>query len=136
MDDLIINLGLSKEFILKSLKEINAQKGVFYMFDSEHNKIVDSKLMEEVSISKKCANCGNTISASVSIHALKPINCSYCGASTETHDIQKLREERVVEIETKVEQAALTNFNPLTFGILMFVFWPAGIYYYISKKNS
>jgi len=56
--DLSINLGLPREFILKHLRDINAQTSGAFTYDSRSDKIINSRLLTEFLVMVDCVSCG------------------------------------------------------------------------------
>jgi len=135
--DLEVSLGISRAFILENLKHINAQQGAYYVYISAKDIIVDGKLIEEHVVSLSCSGCGNNINKKVSLAHLDDLACTYCGAAISVVELTKLR-NNIIE-ENEIAQAARSNsssFNFTLFSILLLLFWPAAIMYYMSKKTA
>lgn len=133
--DLSVSLGLSSNFILKHLKEINAQRNVYFVYDSEHDKIVDGKLMAEYAIVATCSGCGNNINQRVSLHFSKLPTCKYCGTTISIDELNKLKQQVLTTREIQQEVPA-GNFSVGVFVLLLIFFWPGAIAYVIIKKGK
>lgn len=135
--DLSVSLGLSSDFILKHLKEINAQRNAYFVYDSDHDKIVDGKLMAEYVIVATCTGCGNNINQRVSLHFSKLPTCKYCGTTISIDDLNKLKHEVLSRREVSGNATvAGGNFSVGVFVLLLIFFWPGAIAYIIIKKSK
>ena len=132
--DLEVSLGLSRSFILDNLKHINAQLGAYYVYLSAKDKIVDGRLMEEHTLTIKCAGCGNAIKKKVSLANLEKPTCDYCGAPVPVAELSKLKKEVVNEFVWDTSSKK-SDFNLAIFIPLLIFFWPAAIGYVVYKKH-
>ncbi len=132
--DLEVSLGLKRSFILDNLKHINAQLGAYYVYISAKDMIVDGRLMEEHTLSVKCAGCGHSIKKKVSLANLEKPTCDYCGAPVPVSELSKLR-KGVVNQFVWDNTSKKSDFNLVVFIPLLLFFWPAAIAYIVYKKN-
>ena len=134
VNDLVASLGHAREFILKYLKDINAQQGAYYVWDQGSDKVVDAKLMKEILIVADCAGCGSKVNEKISLNFTSLPSCRYCGnpvASAE--NLNQLRREVMGVHQVMPDKKEL---NMWLFVGLMVMFWPAAIYYVYSVKSQ
>jgi hypothetical protein len=132
--DLEMSLGTTREFISKNLKTINAQPGVYFVYDSQSDKIIDGRLLTEFVISADCKGCGNKVSEKISLQISQPPKCGYCGNAISAEELNQLKQEALKETEQAT--AASGNFNVGIFIVLFIIFWPGAIAYLIVKKSG
>ena len=134
--DLSVMLGLPREFIIKHLKDINAQHQAVYAYDSGNDKIVNSKLLSEFVVLVDCQNCGNKINEKVSLSLVNVPRCRYCGTGVSVEELNKLKQDVLRSMNTAPLPNTSGKFNVGVFVILLIVFWPAAIAYVIIKRSS
>lgn len=134
--DLALSLGLTREFILKHLKNINAQRNVYYVYDSEQDKIADGKLMAEYVVVATCSGCGNSIDQRVSLNFSVLPKCKYCGTAISIEELNALKREVMSTRATLVSTEGKSDFSVGVFILLLVVFWPGAIAYVIIKKGK
>lgn len=139
VNNMAVSLGLTRDFILTNLKEINAQQGAYYVYSAEKDSIVDGKLMQEHSVSLQCPGCGNSVSKTASLAHLEDLSCSYCGAAIPAGELANVKSDMLKEIAQEQEEAQSRNKNSMStpiFIALLIFFWPGAIAYYMYKKGS
>lgn len=134
--DLEVSLGLSRKFILDNLKHINAQQGAYYVYISAKETIMDGRLLEEHVISLQCSGCGNNINKKISLTILEELHCPYCAAAIPVGELSKLRSKIVQENKPWIMPASNSGMSIPIFIILLILFWPGAIIYFVVKKNS
>jgi hypothetical protein len=133
---LALSLGLTREFILKHLKDINAQHNTYYVWDSEMDKIADGKLMAEYMFVATCPSCGNSISQKIKLNFSSPPKCAYCGTSAAVTDLNRLKQD-VMENRFVLQPTENGAFSVGVFILLLVIFWPAAfIYLFVKKSNA
>ena len=138
VEGLRVSLGLSREFILTHLKDINAQQQSAYTYDSRGDKIINNRLQSEFLIFVDCANCGHKINEKVSLDLSKPPRCRYCGTGVSAEHLNKLKQDVLANMQTT--PAATTpmgggELNIIILVVLLIFFWPAAVVYVIKKKT-
>ncbi|HAA13173.1 MAG TPA: hypothetical protein DCE41_16375 [Cytophagales bacterium] len=134
--DLSNSLGLTRNFILESIQEINAQPGVYYAFDKGSDKIMDGRLMTEFVVNNKCHNCGREYGLTINLSLATPPACTHCGTPAESQVFNNYKQE-ILNTRTKLEtQTEESTFNTGVFILLLFFFWPGAIIYYIRHKTN
>ncbi len=136
VNNLSLSLGISRAFILNHLKDINAQKNVYYVLDVEHDKIVDGKLMAEYTVSGICTGCAQMISGKVSLHTAILPKCNYCGTPLSSDDLNKLKQDVLANRHLQQPIVAEGSFSVAAFVGLLIFFWPGAIVYLIVKKGN
>jgi ribosomal protein S27E len=133
-NDLVVSLGLSKEFILQNLKHINAQQNTYYVYLSDKDIIVDGRLLTEHTLTVSCKGCGNSVSQKVMLASISTPSCQYCGTAIDVGELSKMRTEilREDEVATPVK----SGFSVPIFIALLVVFWPGALIYLAIKKSS
>lgn len=138
---LTVSLGLSREFILRHLKDINAQQQSAYTYDVRSDKIIHNRFMSEFLLMADCENCGHKINQKVSLDLSNPPRCHYCGTGISADHLNKLKHDVLMSMQQKPAVAAPTamvnagDFNIVLFVILLLFFWPAAVFYVIKKKS-
>lgn len=140
INDLALSLGLTKEFILNNLKNINKNSNVIYIYDSKHSKIVSKNLTSKYNINSKCTNCGNNVNKQIPLHIYNEVKCDYCSTPISQNIIKEARDlalgEQSENIYKKENESNKKNdFNKITFLILLVLCWPGAIVYYIVKNK-
>ena len=130
---LSISVGVSRDFILNHLKDINAQQQAAFTYDSRSDKIVNNKLLAEFLVSADCVNCGNKITEKVSLNLSNPPRCQYCGTGVPADHLNKLKQEVLLTLQAPAE-AGEKDFNIPVFILLLVFFWPGAIFYLVKKK--
>ena len=133
VSSLSILLGLSREFILRHIKDINAQQQAAFTYDSRSDKVINNKLLTEFLVTADCINCGNKINQKVSLDLSNPPKCQYCGTGVSTDHLNTLKQEVLRSMQTV--QPKEPDFNVAVFVALLFFFWPGAIFYWVRKKN-
>jgi hypothetical protein len=133
--DLSVMLGLPREFIIKHLKDINAQQQAVYSYDSRNDKILNSKLLAEFVILVDCENCGNKVNEKVSLALDTPPRCQYCGTGVSVDQLNKLKHEVMLNMQVVPVQGK-GQFNVGLFVALLIIFWPGAIAYMLIKKSG
>jgi len=133
--ELSISLGLSREFIIKHLKEINAQQQAAYTYDSRNDKIVNNRLLTEFLVQVDCVNCGGKISQKISLDLSNPPRCQYCGTGVSVDHLNKLKQEVLLAVQVPAE-GQQSEFSIGVFVALLLFFWPGAIVYYVVKKKQ
>jgi hypothetical protein len=131
--DLSINLGLPREFILKHLKDINAQTSGAFTYDSRSDKIINSRLLTEFLVMVDCVSCGTKINQKVSLDLSNPPRCNYCGTDVPTDHLNKLKQEVILSLKSTPVPVG-SDFSVGVFIALLIFFWPAAVFYVIKKK--
>ncbi|MTI39121.1 hypothetical protein [Fulvivirga lutimaris] len=134
-NDLVVSLGLSKDFILKNLKHINAQQNTYYVYLSDKDFIVDGRLLEEHTLTVSCKGCGNSVSQKVMLASIDTPACQYCGTHISVSELSKMRTE-ILKEEDEVTLQAKSGFSIPIFLVLLVVFWPGALIYLAYKKRS
>jgi hypothetical protein len=135
--DLSMMLGLPREFIIKHLKDINAQHQTIFSYDMRSDKIINSKLMSEFLVLVDCISCGNKINQKVSLDLSNPPRCQYCGTGVPADDLNKLKQEVLLTMQQVIPvPPGKGEFSTPLFIVLLIVFWPAAVAYVIVKKTS
>jgi hypothetical protein len=134
--DLSVMLGLPREFIIKHLKDINAQHQAVYSYDARNDKIVNSKLLTEFVVMVDCENCGNKINEKVALTLSNPPRCRYCGTGVSTDELNKLKQDVMRSMQFIPVQSGKGQFNVGVFVLLLIIFWPGAIAYVIIKKTA
>jgi hypothetical protein len=132
--DMSLNLGLPREFILKHLKDINAQTNAAFTYDSRSDKIINNKLLTEFLVLVDCVSCGNKINQKVSLDLSNPPRCNYCGTGVPADHLNKLKQEVIQNIQVAAAAPVVSEFSVGIFVVLLIVFWPAAVIYVIKKK--
>lgn len=142
VEGLGVSLGLSREFILKHLKDINAQHQSAYTYDSASDKIINVRLQNEFLLFVDCANCGHKINEKVSLDLSNPPSCRYCGTSVSAEHLNKLKQDVLAGMQAApaaaVAPAGGSSGGEINIGILVLLlifFWPAAVFYVIKKKS-
>lgn len=135
VQELAVSLGLSRDFILRHLKEINAQRNVYFVYQSDQDKIVDGKLMAEYVVVANCPGCGNNLNQKVSLHFSQLPTCRYCGTTISVDDLNKLKHE-VMSSRNIVVEPPKSDFSVGVFVLLLIFFWPGAVAYVIIKKSN
>ncbi len=136
---LAVSLGLSREFILRHLKDINAQQHSAYTYDSRSDKIINSRLASEYLVFVDCANCGRKINQKVSLDLSSPPQCEYCGTNVSADHLNQLKQEALASMRpaaTAAAPAQAEGINIVLLVVLLILFWPAAVFYVIKKKAS
>lgn len=131
--DLSINLGLPREFILKHLKDINAQTHGAFTYDSRSDKIINSRLLTEFLVMVDCVSCGTKINQKVSLDLSNPPRCNYCGTGVPADHLNKLKQEVILSLKSTPAPVE-SDFSIGVFIALMIFFWPGAVIYVIKKK--
>ena len=134
VNELAVSLGLTRDFVLKCLPQINSQPNTYYVWDEKQDKILDGRLRTEFMIVANCSGCGNNINARFSLCDSIAPKCNYChNPIASPEDILKYRKDilqnRLVITDGKKE------ISWTLFIVLIFVFWPAAIGYLIYKRK-
>ena len=136
---LTVALGLPREFILKHLKDINAQQQSAYAYESRSDKIINSRLQSEFLVFADCNHCGHKINQKVSLDLSNPPRCQYCGNGVPAEHLNQLRREVLDSLrQTPASSpvAAAGQINMVLLVVLLLLFWPAAIVYVIKKRGS
>ncbi len=134
---LAVSLGLSREFILRHLKDINAQQHSAYTYDSRSDKIINSRLASEYLVFVDCANCRRKINQKVSLDLSSPPQCKYCGTNFSADHLNKLKQEALASLRpAAAAPAQAEGINIVLLVVLLILFWPAAVFYVIKKKAS
>jgi len=139
VNDLAASLGIKRSFVLAHLKEINAQQVTYYIWDHASDKIVDAKLMTEFLVVAECKNCGAKINEKVHIDLTILPKCQYCGGPVSTAEsLNRLKVEVLTTHETVVaaQKATANSFNIVIFILLLMIFWPAAVGYFIYTRTN
>lgn len=140
VEGLAVSLGLSREFILRHLKDINAQQQSAYTYDIRSDKILNNKYLSEFLVMEDCAKCGHKINQKVSLDLSDPPRCPYCGTGVSADHLNDLKREvltglqkapAVIPVAATITAGA---FNMPLFVVLLVFFWPAAVFYLIKKK--
>ena len=137
MSGLAVSLGLPREFILRHLKDINAQQHSAYTYDSRSDKIINSRLASEYLVFVDCSNCGRKINQKVSLDLSSPPQCEYCGTSVSADHLNQLKQEALAGLRLAPAAAApaqAEGINIVLLVVLLILFWPAAVFYVIKKK--
>lgn len=135
VNDLAVSLGLSRDFVLRSLKSINAQRNVYFVYDSTQDKIVDGKLMTEYAVSSTCTSCGNANNYKISLSFAALPSCKYCGTPIGVDELNDLK-HKVLSTRDTSRPVPTNDFKVGIFVLLLIFFWPAAIAYLIIKKQK
>jgi DNA-directed RNA polymerase subunit RPC12/RpoP len=123
-----------RSLILKSIPLINRASGHVFLLDAHRDVVVDRAQVRILQIEAACEACGATVNEEVEIEPGSGVACPYCSNPllSHTHVL-----ERLEAIGAPEQTAAVgPSFNYLIFGLLMMVFWPAGIWYLTSRSAS
>jgi hypothetical protein len=131
--ELILSLGLPREFILKHIKDINAQNRGAFTYDSKSDKIINDRLLTEFLVLVDCVSCGNKINQKVTLDLSNPPRCTYCGTGVSADHLNKLKHEVVLSIQS-TPTPVTSDFNVAIFIALLIFFWPGAVIYVIKKK--
>jgi hypothetical protein len=131
--DLTLSLGLTRDFILKHIKDINAQNQGAFTYDSRSDKLINNRLLSEFLVMVDCVSCGTKINQKVSLDLSNPPRCSYCGTGVPTDQLNKLKQEVVLSIQSTPASVS-SDFNVAIFIALLIFFWPGAVFYVIKKK--
>lgn len=141
VDGLSVSLGLSRDFILKHLKDINARRQSAYIYDSRSDKIINARLQNEFLIFVDCANCGHKINEKVSLDLSNPPRCRYCGTGVSAEHLNNLKRDVLANMQAAPSAAAAAvadgssgKINIAVLVALMIFFWPAAVIYLVKKK--
>lgn len=116
---LAVSLGLSREFILRHLKNIN------------------SRLASEYLVFVDCANCGRKINQKVSLDLSSPPQCKYCGTNVSADHLNQLKQGALASLRpAAAAPAQAEGINIVLLVVLLILFWPAALFYVIKKKAS
>lgn len=132
---LSISIGVSREFILNRLKDINAQHAASFTYDSRSDKIVNNRLLTEFLVTADCVNCGNKISQLVSLDLSNPPKCSYCGTGVPADHLNKLKRDVLLSTQTPETAVKEKSFSITVFVLLLIFFWPGAAFYLVKKYN-
>ncbi len=133
--DLTMSLGYSRQFIIRHLKDINAQRNTYYVHDVQQDAIVDGKLMTEFLVVADCPGCGNNINERVSLNFSSPPKCKYCGTTVPVEYLNKAKQDVLTSRKDAVLPTPKKEFSIGVFVALMIFFWPAAIFYILYKKG-
>ncbi len=138
---LAVSLGLTREFILKHLKDINAQQHSAYTYDSRSDKIINTRLASEYLVFVDCSNCGRKINQKVSLDLSSPPQCEYCGTGVSAEHLNQLKQDALTSMRSATASTGVAasgggEFNIVLFVVLLLLFWPAAVFYVIKKKTS
>jgi len=133
--DLALTLGLTREFIVKHLKDINAQQQAAYTYDGRSDKIINNKLLTEFLVSVDCVSCGNKINQKISLDLSNPPRCQYCGTGVSVDYLNKMKQDVIMSMQAPVVDQG-GDFSVGVFIALLVFFWPAAIVYLIVKKKA
>lgn len=131
---LSVSIGVSREFILAHIKDINAQHQASFTYDSRSDKIINNRLLNEFLVTSDCMNCGNKINQLVSLDLSNPPKCSYCGTGVPTEHLNKLKQEVLITMQVQPTTGKEKDFNVTVFVLLLIFFWPGAIFYVVKKK--
>jgi hypothetical protein len=135
VNDLAVSLGLDRAFITGHLKDINAQRGAYYVWDQGSDKIVDGKLMTDFLLVTECKSCGSKIDEKISFDQLSPPKCKYCGNPVSVPaDLNKLKQD--ILLTRDVATGDEKKFNVGIFVALLIFFWPGAIVYLVLHRGS
>jgi len=135
VNDLTMSLGYSKQFIIKHLKDINAQRNTYYVYDRQQDAIVDGRLMAEFLVVADCPGCGNNINERVSLNFSFPPKCKYCGTTVPVEFLNKAKQEMLNSRKSAVLPTPKKEFSVGVFVALLIFFWPGAILYALYKKG-
>jgi DNA-directed RNA polymerase subunit RPC12/RpoP len=139
---LAVSLGLSREFILRHLKDINAQQHSAYTYDSRSDKIINARLASEYLVFVDCANCGRKINQKVSLDLSSPPQCEYCGTSVSAEHLNQLKQDELASMRSAATAPAAAGpaqtegINIVLLVVLIIFFWPAAVFYVVKKKSA
>jgi hypothetical protein len=131
--DLTLSLGLTRDFILKHIKDINAQNQGAFTYDSRSDKLINNRLLSEFLVMVDCVSCGTKINQKVSLDLSNPPRCSYCGTGVPADHLNKLKQDVIVSIQSTATPVT-NDFNVAIFIALLIFFWPGAVFYVIKKK--
>lgn len=134
INDLIVSLGIPRDFILTHLRLINSQRNVYYVYDSDSDKIVDGKLRAEYVFVTACQGCGHTLDVKIALSSVHVPKCSYCGHPVSTHESINAKREQILMNRPDLQDEK-KPVNWFVFALLVFVFWPAAIFYVYMRKR-
>lgn len=137
VEGLGVSLGLTREFILRHLKDINAQRQWAYTYDSRSDKIINTRLQSEFLIFVDCASCGHKINEKVSLDLSNPPRCQYCGTSVSAEHLNKLKLDVLSGMQTAPATATVSGggeFTIVLLVVLLIFFWPGAVFYVVKKK--
>ncbi len=141
VEGLTVALGQSREFILASLKHINAQRHAAYTFDSRSDKIINSRLQSTFLVQADCAKCGHKISQLVQLDLSNPPRCQYCGTGVTADHLNQFKRDVLASLHSAPAAQATAStaapgneINVVLLVVLLMLFWPAAVVYVIRKK--
>ena len=78
LNELSVNTGYDKDFLLKSLQIINRHSREPYHWDETNNIIYNAWSAGQVFYVESCVNCAASVGQQMRLSKLKPAKCPYC----------------------------------------------------------
>ncbi len=123
-----------RSLILKAIPLINRASGHVFLLDARRDVVVDRERIRTLQIEAACKACGATVTEEMEIEPGSGVSCPYCSNPLLSH-AQVL--ERLEAIGAPEQTGAIgPSFNTWTFVLLMMFFWPAGVWYLVSRSAS
>ena len=132
VNQLIDNLGYSREFIMKALSVINRQKDTLFVYDAQQDHIVDSKHFTDWHLVAQCSSCGGRVDEHLCVSIdTRSFSCPYC--SGEILDTKFINHKDRIQQQFASQSSNTSAFNVVLFIALLFLFPPLGIAYATYK---
>jgi hypothetical protein len=125
----------------ETIRMVAARGWGYYAIDPGSDTVVDSRLRTQVLAVDDCPACGASIGLRVAADLSTPPSCPYCQKAISSDVLNQLKMQLLGQIRQSPapQQKALLHaspFNPTTFIVLMLVFWPAALFYAMSRARK
>jgi hypothetical protein len=140
---LVYGTGYSRRQILDSLEKINSLGGNRYRLEPRAGLVFDERLSERQVLVRSCPDCGARIDRSYPLLMPDVPVCEFCGNPFDVSAwnalkltrFEQIRAEAGIDPGTLVEAKRRARpFRRGVFALLVLFFWPAAIYYALSRS--
>ena len=125
--DLVVSIGVSREFIHKNLKVLNSIEGISFIYRSESDKIICGSLAAEFIVESDCESCGYHANLAINLDFYKVPSCPSCGMAVSADQINKIKADILSKPQKTPEKEQ--QFNGWLFLGLLFCTGPLAILY-------
>lgn len=138
--DATASTGLSTEELREAVQVLNGLGHGFWVLDERAGTIVDARLRATVTAAAACTSCGATTSRTVALSSVESARCEHCGAPFPVETLNRLKLEAMESIRQPAVAVAAPGapggYNPVVGLVLLVVFWPVGLVYYLKHHGG
>ncbi|MCB1159947.1 MAG: hypothetical protein KDK45_20775 [Leptospiraceae bacterium] len=138
--DILYSTGLDEKGLSRVIQVLNSRGLTSLIWDSQAERIVDSRLKTQLIFVERCPSCGNYVNQKVSLDLNFGNICSYCNNPFPVHYLNELKLERIEKMKKEdwknkqtVSEKKQSEFSLIIFFLLSILFFPAAIVYAIRK---